>query len=1126
MKPTQITELLANIKSSFVSFFSILMFAALGVGVFLGISWAGPALQQGAEGMFNAGQFHHYQISFPYGLTDENLAQLEQVEGVTQVEAERQSFQTLHRDDANYTVKVQSLGQDIDIPLLVEGELPDGPGEMAFHAESAKSLGLHVGDTVTFVHDADETADSGQSKADENKDANNKDAEDKDENKTTDVSDGMQYLAGDTFTITGIIDTADYAAKSSETYGYSNTPKGDVDGLAWVPDATFDAAAFQDGYPIVNVRSENLGGLETFSDAYDDQSAQIEQRISELGDGLALTRYDELHENAQKQVADAEKQLKDAKAKIKDAEKQIKDGEAKLEQARADLDAAVAQGEAELADAYNQLMSGEALKAKAERKLSSARSKLNNARAKLNEVDNMKADGRAAANEMRAYKAEQDKLLKKGKISEKKYNSNLDKHGAKMYAKGKPIAKKAGVNLPKITHSNYEDAIEIIDAAVAHSDEITVKVEGKSMTIGEARAKLAQYEKEYSSAQSKYNKKVAQLNDGWNQYYAGQNELEAKKAQGEQEIADGEAKIKDAKKEVKNGKAEVAENEPKLEEAKEKVAELKQYDWSVLPRSYNAGTGEINTFSSVTNNLGLSMAALFVIVGLLVSYFAVSRIVHEEITQIGTKKALGFRRGEITRSFLLYSGIAVLAGAIIGAIVGYLVVEGIIGGVLGGMFAFGQYPPYFGWPLFLVVTLIELVLVLGATYLACRSILKEQAVVLLRGEKPPTGKERFYEKWAIWEKLPLFMQTIVNNCVNDRRRVLSTVVGVAGAAALIVTAITLNNDVLKSYDRHYEDVYGFNAIVHVDNEVEGAAENAEAALQGQGFTAARVLMKHHLIETPAGKSAAMRIVVPVDEEAFSSVYHVNTVEGAEFDPTADGAWVSQAYAHHMGAKVGDVITVDGGDGRKHEVPILGFAEFWLTYHEMVMGASYYEKEFGDLSANTVLADTGDADMGEVARSLSSVAGFDSAIDDANAQYKNFATFASVSSAVVAIYLALAALMAIVVLLNLNTMFIDEKKRELIVLMINGFSIKDAKRYISWDSVVLTVIGIIVGIILGCVMGAITVSSIEPSTATFVKDADLMAILIGIVGSAILAFIMGKIALRRIPKFKLTDINKL
>ena len=49
------------------------------------------------------------------------------------------------------------------------------------------------------------------------------------------------------------------------------------------------------------------------------------------------------------------------------------------------------------------------------------------------------------------------------------------------------------------------------------------------------------------------------------------------------------------------------------------------------------------------------------------------------------------------------------------------------------------------------------------------------------------------------------------------------------------------------------------------------------------------------------------------------------------------------------------------------------------------------------------------------------------------------------------YLLLSALMAIVVLLNLDIMFVDEKKRELIVLMINGFSVKDAKVYIYRDS---------------------------------------------------------------------------
>ena len=105
------------------------------------------------------------------------------------------------------------------------------------------------------------------------------------------------------------------------------------------------------------------------------------------------------------------------------------------------------------------------------------------------------------------------------------------------------------------------------------------------------------------------------------------------------------------------------------------------------------------------------------------------------------------------------------------------------------------------------------------------------------------------------------------------------------------------------------------------------------------------------------------------------------------------------------------------------------------------------------------------------------------------------------------------------------MLSDEKKRELIVLMINGFRVKDARHYISYDNIVLTALGIIAGLVLGCIMGSITVASIEPSTATFIKSVDNWAVVIGIIGSAILAIIMSLIALRRINNFKLTDINR-
>ena len=169
MKPTQIIDLFSNIKATFVSFFSILMFVTLGVAVFLGISWAAPALQNAADDMFDEGSFHHFQIQYSYGLTDDDLEKLAETEGVSEVEAERQTFETLLTDGQKSTVKVQSLGKSIDTPTIVEGELPTKSGEIAFHAVSAKKLGVNVGDTITFEKDAS-TDDASSKEEDENTD--------------------------------------------------------------------------------------------------------------------------------------------------------------------------------------------------------------------------------------------------------------------------------------------------------------------------------------------------------------------------------------------------------------------------------------------------------------------------------------------------------------------------------------------------------------------------------------------------------------------------------------------------------------------------------------------------------------------------------------------------------------------------------------------------------------------------------------------------------------------------------------------------------------------------------------------------------------------------------------------
>lgn len=137
----------------------------------------------------------------------------------------------------------------------------------------------------------------------------------------------------------------------------------------------------------------------------------------------------------------------------------------------------------------------------------------------------------------------------------------------------------------------------------------------------------------------------------------------------------------------------------------------------------------------------------------------------------------------------------------------------------------------------------------------------------------------------------------------------------------------------------------------------------------------------------------------------------------------------------------------------------------------------------------------------------------------------FNSFTSVSKALVTTYLILAIVMALLVLLNLYTMFVDEKKKEIIVMMINGFSNKSARQYIYRDTIVMTVIGIILGLVLGTIMGAASIHSFESSVSYFIKSVDWKACVIGAAVSGVLSLTMMQIALRRIDKFKLSDINK-
>lgn len=1156
MKRIRIVELLANIRSNFVPFLSISLFVALGVGLFLGIQWGAVALQGAFRQQAAAGRVHDIEIQFPYGLTEDDLAQLKKIEGVDEVEQAYSTFATMGGGGTSYVFRVQSLTEGIDTPDVVEGKIPVAPQEMAILASFASRHDISVGDRITFKHDA--AGESGD-------------------------KDGMETLTADSYTVTALVNHPAYLAKNANSFGISSMASGLVDCVAFVTRDAFDAAKFRDAYPSIFVRSARLEGMNIFSPEYREAVAPMVDSITELGKSLGTARFRTVRDEAQgkldeaeSKVTDGERQLVEGEQKLKDGEQDIADGEKALAEGKEELTEKELAGARQLADSYAQLVEGQARYDAGVSAYNTASDIYNQVAGKFDAVRGEydvlvrlhDALGGAvegisgASDELEAAIRDYDidpsdehwnRLASAFDALRNAYGQMVDDHGSLAEALdavsaelGFPVA--AG-SLPSgslgLDRADVQAARDALRDSRNGSDQVgsfldriahaTISVSGVTISLLDIPGGLQAVYDQLEGTRQTLESSKAQLDAGWAQYEEGKATYDRQIAEGKQtledktaELQDGKDQLVEGKKELEDKTAELNEGKDSLADAKEQFKKLVEYEWIVMPITDNGGMQSVTMVTTMMGNVRWAMALLFVLVGLFVCYSVISRLVHEQIVGIGTKKALGFRSGEITSMYLGFSGLSVVIG-VVGAIgISLLLVQGVMNPTAGRQYTVPQYAPHFDIVELLIFGVIEFGLILLATLFAIHGLLKREALDLLRGESTANVKEHFYERWGIWNRLSLFSKTVVSNCVNDPRRVVGTLVGVIGCTALIVMAVTLSGNISLSIERHYEKVYDFDSIVYLSGD--GGEQKAESVAMGlyrQGIAGAPALMRKLQFRQSNGARATATIVVPTNEFAFHRYYHVlDAATDEPVDIDGDGIWLSAAYQSHMNAQVGDEIVLTESTGKTHTFEIAGFFDFRILRPEFLLSRAAYEEAFGEKAEpNVLLMESGGADLAEVREALSGVEGYESLVDDhANAAYM-YNELNGILRTVVLVYLILSGLMAVMVLLNLDIMFVDEKKRELIVLMINGFSTRQAQAYIYRDSIVLTVIGIALGVVVGSIAGGFTVSALEPEAGHFVKDFNGLAAIAGIGGAGVFAASVLIYALRKIPRFDLTDINR-
>ena len=1173
MKKTRWIVLLRDIRKTWVSFLSIIVFVSLGVAIFLGIKWNEPALSQAMDRYLDEHRYHDLQMVFPYGFTEDDAAAVAALDGVSAVEGAYNAYGTAQVGGDRCILNIQSLTDTMDHAEVLEGELPAAADEVAVERLLAEALELHLGDTLPIGA----------------------------------LRGGKPCLKNSEFTITAIVEHPSFTRTETDySRGFTDIGDGSADGYVLVAKTAFDTEMYDGCFSQLLIRGTGLDALNSLGSVYQQKAGALKEKLEALGAQRAALRSDDLYDRAGEQIADAEQELADGQQELESGKQEYADGEKRLDAAKvqiADGEKQIAENEKKLADGKQQYADGLAAYADGAAQLRAGRATLtaeleeNGYPTDLDEAEKqLKTDREKAADikdllmrtltQVELYNEDPDSASEEeikqilvdtlellgvsedinvettqdAKKAVEKAQEYLKKYGSDAVVTAavnvllpylKLTADQAGVNtllgrldaadilLASYTMLDKDTRLTLLMTIVVNENpDLSVAPETLQALIDVVDDSLAQLDKglkgiaDYRAGAAALSAASARLAEASRQIEEGEQQLaDAKKklAQAKRDYAAGTQKLAQARQDIADGEQTLAENTRLLADAQAELEDFVRYEqWTVQIRTDNPSVATAKFYAQSSRRLCYSMALLFVFVGLMVCFTSITRSINESQTIAGVQKALGFRSREILAHYMAYSLLAAAIGVLVGYALGFFGIESVVNDAYAKLYVIGAITNVYVVPEALVIAVVELALIALATWLPCRKLLRRPAVELLKGENYAGGRTRFYEKWRVWQRMSLYTQTTVNNLMNDGARIIATLVGITGCTALIVMSLSLRSSILSTPVRHFERIWIYDASLVSDTAVPGGHQALEQVLDESGADYTSVRREAVYIRDETGTLNQADLIVPEDAEDLRAFIHLDDYRtGRSLSLTDDGVIVSYTYAKHYGLKAGDTLHLLDTAGRSHDCVVSGISQHYLSSMQVVMTPSCYQHLMGwAAQSNTLYLRYGAADRNAVAQKLQTTEGYFSLTDESAKWIAKFQEFSGSVMLVVYIGLSLSVTMALLVLLNLNIVCVNEKTNELVVMRINGFSIRAVKAYLYRDNIVLTALGILGGVGIGLALGRCVLEILQKIGDNFYTTPNLTDCLIGAGLAALFSLATNLIALRRVNTLSVSDLSRV
>ena len=1093
-------NILRDFKGNLSRFLSLFGIVALGVMILTGLVSFAPSMRIAGQKYYVEQNVFDLRVLSTLGLSEDDIDVIASTEGVTAVEAVKYLDVEGHwsSTDEPAVLRVQQLpadpdadtGENMNRLVLLDGRMPEAADECVVHV-MGHGEEIPLGTTLTLPDDTDS-------------------------------------LSRTEYTVVGLVQDPLHFSSDQET---STAGDGVLDDIVFVPDGSLTA----DYYTVCYIKAENADLYDNYSNEYQAAVDAVTDRLTAISNAQCVTRREALITDANEKLADAkqtyneqkaeaERQFAEAEQKLADAEAQLTAAKAQLEQGEADYASGkeqLAQQQAALPDTMqsgaDQVLDGQEqilefedqlqqiellvnLKQVADPLLGYAEAALNNAQEALDEAEPDDEDYTELRDLLAQAQASYDNIS--GQLNG--YQQQLDAGKQQMYAQGL-------ISSPTLSNT------ELVTEAKAALRKMKLQLmQGQlGLSTGTATAYSA-----FAAAEQQLADARTQLDDGWAEYNSGREQLDASRTEYETQKAEAEQKLADGQKQIND--------------AEEQISDIQNGEWYVLDRGSTMSFVTYEQYADRMDAIARVFPVFFFLVAALVASTTMTRMVDENRLQMGTLKALGYSNTKIAGKYLFYGLAASVLGSIVGMIVGFIVFPTIIWQAYQTMvFSLPTFTLQFYPGMALGSVLLSAAVIGFATWEACRASLREKTAALLLPRAPAAGKRIFLEYLTpLWKRMSFSQKTTARNLFRYKKRFFMTVLGVAGCTALLLIGFGIQDSILPMLSKQTTELNHSDLTISLSDEKALELENGLSDVLDSSVNVTswgRFYNKSVTLYNASGDKQTASIVTAEDESQMTNYFTFRTRQGHNAISFDDSSVIlTEKTAESLGLSVGDTFEVETSDGSRQTLTLTGITENYVFTRLYLSQAQLKALNGGVLPAwNTVYGQTScptSADRNALRTDLLAC-NYVSSVSFIEDTMEMFDNLIGCLNYVVILVIVCAAALAAVVLYNLISVNLGERKKELATIKVLGFYDKEVYRYIFREIDLLAFIGSLVGLALGVPLHQFIIRTVEMDQMMFIRSIAPRSYLFSVALTMFFTFVVCRLMRRHVKKISMVESMK-